>query len=276
MSDHYSRGAAGTTPLLVLSKITAILDAFTLTQPVMTSSEIHRRTGIPESTVRRLVANMTDVGFLDHTPDGVQIGAQMASWAVHTKRSRDILSAVRPVLAELRDVPHETVSFVREERGLRVCLAVAETRHSLRREMYVGKLLPLEGASGRIIADYSRDHLEDSVAPSQTTAGPTIGATGASADEHPTGYAITIDEIGIAEIAAPVFGSTADLLGVISISGPRLRMSLHQCHHWSDLLVHRAEHLTRTMGGTLPVRTAPQHPPAIGTGTGTGTASRLS
>ena len=42
-------------PLLVLSKITEILDAFSLSRPSMTLGEIHQATGLPTSTVQRLV-----------------------------------------------------------------------------------------------------------------------------------------------------------------------------------------------------------------------------
>ena len=47
--------------LLVLGKITDILDAFTLQRPVLGLGEIQQATGIPTSTVQRLVSNMSRV-----------------------------------------------------------------------------------------------------------------------------------------------------------------------------------------------------------------------
>ena len=40
-------------PLLVLGKITEILDAFSLAHPEMTLGEIQQATGLPTSTVQR-------------------------------------------------------------------------------------------------------------------------------------------------------------------------------------------------------------------------------
>jgi hypothetical protein len=48
----------GIKPLLVLSKIRGILDAFSLAQPALTLSELRAATEFPTSTVQRLVANL--------------------------------------------------------------------------------------------------------------------------------------------------------------------------------------------------------------------------
>ncbi|WP_261862657.1 helix-turn-helix domain-containing protein, partial [Mycobacterium montefiorense] len=54
--------SAGMKPLLVLAKIRGIMDAFTLSAPELTLSEIRARTGYPTSTVQRLVANLVGKG----------------------------------------------------------------------------------------------------------------------------------------------------------------------------------------------------------------------
>ncbi|WP_243794380.1 hypothetical protein [Saccharopolyspora gloriosae] len=57
----------------------------------------------------------------------------MAYWGVAAGKDLDVLSVVNPVLKELRDATGETASFFRSEGEHRVCVAVAETRHALRR-----------------------------------------------------------------------------------------------------------------------------------------------
>ncbi|MBB5167553.1 helix-turn-helix domain-containing protein [Mycobacterium sp. AZCC_0083] len=71
----------GIKPLLVLSKISGILDAFSLARPVLTLSELRYATGFPTSTVQRLVANLVAEGFLERDEDRYRIGAKMAYWA---------------------------------------------------------------------------------------------------------------------------------------------------------------------------------------------------
>ena len=60
---------AGAGPLLVLVKISEILDAFTLDRPALTIGEIRAATGFPASTVQRLVTNLVALGFLDRQGD---------------------------------------------------------------------------------------------------------------------------------------------------------------------------------------------------------------
>jgi hypothetical protein len=57
MATDEGAGASSQQPLLVLGKITEILDAFSLSRPSMTLGEIQQATGLPVSTVQRLVSN---------------------------------------------------------------------------------------------------------------------------------------------------------------------------------------------------------------------------
>jgi hypothetical protein len=90
----------GIKPLLVvLSKIRGILDAFALTRPALSLSELRSATGFPTSTVQRLVANLVAEGFLDRDGDRYRIGATMAYWAAPAIQGIDRLRAVTPALA---------------------------------------------------------------------------------------------------------------------------------------------------------------------------------
>lgn len=68
------------------------------------------------------------------------------------------------------------------------------------------------------------------------------------------GYAVTVGERedGASGLSAPVFSSTAELVGSLTISGPTIRMSLGRCEGWVDLLVEAAEEVTRLLGGRFP------------------------
>lgn len=247
-------------PLLVLGKIAEIFDAFSLAQPVMTVGQLQYATGLPGSTVQRLVGNLIAQGLLDRTASGVRIGSRMAYWAALSTPNLDVLPVVRPVLDELRDVTGEAASFFRGEQEFRVCVAIAQTRHSLRREMHVGKILPLTvGSAGRVLLAYDRALLD------RVTARPLVAFTESTVTDphefrrlvdraHKDGYAVTVGERDSAGsgLSAPVFGAAAEIVGAMTISGPRLRMARERCLEWTDLLVTRAEQVTRTLGGRLP------------------------
>ncbi|GAA1394797.1 IclR family transcriptional regulator [Pseudonocardia kongjuensis] len=251
---------AGRTPLLVLGKITDILDAFTLQAPVLSLGEIQQATGLPTSTVQRLVSNMVAAGMLDRVGDRVRIGVRMAYWAGAAARGADLLELAVPVLRELRDTTGETATLFRTERGLRVCVAMAETRHALRREMHVGKIAPLHtGSAGRVLLAWD-DALAGRVlaGPLETITDHTVTDPGALrallAGTRRDGFAITTAERddGGSGLAAPVFDQAGAVAAALTVSGPTIRLTRERCEQHVDLLVGAAERLTRTLGGRPP------------------------
>jgi DNA-binding IclR family transcriptional regulator len=247
-------------PLLVLGKITEILDAFSFDRPSLTLGEIQQSTGIPTSTVQRLVTNLVAQGFLDRAGDRIRIGVRMAYWAATATKDLDVLSIVNPVLKEVRDMTGETACFFRPEQNYRVCVAIAETGHALRRDMYVGKVIPLNvGSASRVLLAYDSSLAErilsgtlEQMTAESITQKDTLRS--AVAQARADGYAITTGEreTGASGLSAPVFDSAADIIGAVTISGPTLRMPLSQCEEWVDLLVSHAEQITRTLGGRYP------------------------
>jgi DNA-binding IclR family transcriptional regulator len=258
--DEPQNQGAAHTPLLVLGKITEILNAFTLRQPSLTLRDIQRATGLPASTVQRLVTNLVANGFLDRTGDRFRIGVKMAYWAAAAAKELDVLDVVSPVLKDLRDRTGETACFFRVEGEQRVCVAVAETRHALRREMAVGRVFPLTaGSSGRVLlawtpglADAVLRHepprLTDSTVTNRDELRRLVKQTAAD------GYAIAAGERidGASGLAAPVFDAAADLVGAVTVQGPTLRMPYETCVEWVEVVVEHAERITRALGGRFP------------------------
>ncbi len=255
-----SSARSNNNPLLVLGKITAILDAFSLSKPVLTLGDIREATGLPTSTVQRLVTNLTSQGFLDRDDDAYRIGLRMAYWAAPATRGMEILDVISPLLKELRDTTGETACFFKAEQHFRVCVAIAETRHALRREMHIGKVMPLHaGSAGRVLLAWDPELLEAVLQdPLESITESTITSSEDLADvvkrTRADGFAITVGERedGASGLSAPVFDSSANVLGAVTISGPTLRMPQKQCEAWVETLLETAEHMTRLVGGRFP------------------------
>lgn len=247
-------------PLLVLAKITAILDAFTLERPSMTATEIRRVTGIPASTAHRLLGNLVEHGFLDRAGDDYAIGARMAFWAGPAVRARALGDLLPPQLLALRDATEETACFFIAERGSRVCVGVAETLHGLKREMYVGRIQPLHvGSAGRVILAWRHDLLEQVLAsPLEPMTESTITDPDALravvARTRADGYAITAGERVEASsgVSAPVFDAHGVLAGALTVMGPTLRLTEESCAELIDVVVAAADRLTASIGGRRP------------------------
>jgi DNA-binding IclR family transcriptional regulator len=250
----------GIKPLLVLSKIRGILDAFSLTRPALTLSELRSATGLPTSTVQRLVANLVAEGFLDRDGDRYRIGATMAYWAAPASRGIDRLRAVTPALQQLRDSTGETACFFIREGPYRVCVAMAETTHAIRREMHVGKIVALQaGSAGRVLMAWDDVALRDVLAgplesfTEQTVVDPEVLREDVAAVRR-TGWSYTEGErdTGAAGLSAPVFDGQAQLVGAMTISGPTSRVTRALADSWAEDLVRSAETATRLLGGRLP------------------------
>lgn len=259
-ADAPPRLSPGIKPLLVLAKIRGILDAFTLSQPILTLAEIRAATAYPTSTVQRLVANLVAEGFLDRHDDGFRIGVNFAYWAAPATRGLDVVDILQPVLTALRNETGETTTLFRNEQDMRVCVAMAETAHGIRREMHLGKILALHtGSAGRVLLAWDPDALER-VLSSPLEFYTTSTITDAErlrevvAETRRAGYATTSDERdeGASGVSAPIFNSSGAVYAAIGISGPSTRVTPEKLEVWSEVLVAAAEQGTRLIGGRLP------------------------
>lgn len=247
----------GIRPLLVLSKIRQILEVFSPDQPELTFLEIRRATELPASTCQRLVSNMVAEQFLDRHGDKYRIGLRLGYWAAPAGAGLDVSEIVHPALVGLRDTTGETSCLYRREGSVRVCVAMAETYHAIRREMYVGKLMPLHaGSASRVLLAWDEAAAED-VLSRPLEAFTTTTVTDPSVlrallnQTRQQGYAITLEERdpGAASVSAPVFGPGRTLVGALGISGPTQRLSSQQAAKWAPVVVRAAEQATRLLGG---------------------------
>ncbi|MET3920360.1 DNA-binding IclR family transcriptional regulator [Arthrobacter sp. UYEF20] len=223
-------------------------------------AEIRDSTGLPTSTVQRLVGNLVGHGFIDRVDDRYRIGVRMAYWAAPATRGMEVLDIIGPLLKTLRDSTGETACFFKAEQQYRVCVAMADTRHALRREMHLGKILPLHaGSAGRVLLAWDPE-LMDAVrhAPLESITDSTITSSedleAAVKRTRSDGFAITVGERedGASGLSAPVFDSAAALVGAVTISGPTLRMPLETCEAWVEPLLATADNMTRLIGGRFP------------------------
>lgn len=260
MSGPENPAKSSSSALLVLGKISSILDAFSLSRPVLSLSDIRESTGLPTSTVQRLVTNLMSQGFLDRDEDAYRIGMRMAYWAAPATRGVEVLDIIGPLLKTLRDTTGESACFFQTEQHERVCVVLAETHHALRREMHLGMVLPLHaGSAGRVLLAWDaelmdavvRDPLKSMTDATITNAEYLVSAVKKTRTD---GYAITVGERedGASGLSAPVFDSTARIVGAVTISGPTLRMPLQTCESWVEPLLATAENMTRLISGRFP------------------------
>ena len=222
----------GTPPLLVLNKVSRLLDCFTVEEPAPTLQQLTRRTGLPASTCQRLVHNLVREGFLDRDGDRYRIGMAFVRWAAPGTVGLDLVELVRPEVARLRDETGETACLYVRDGAFRTVVAVAETRHVVMRLFKVGMVMPMHaGAPGKVFLAYDRaaraDVLRHGLARFTAQTPVEVETLDRQAQQCRTdGYSVAFSERheGVGSISAPVFDQAGELAAVLGIGAPTQRV----------------------------------------------------
>jgi DNA-binding IclR family transcriptional regulator len=105
MAVQDGRVARTSTGESVLTRAVRILEVFTADAPVLSVSELARRSRLPLPTASRLVGELTRHGFLARRPDGrVQVGMRMWELAYRASPTLTLREAAMPFLGDLHAV----------------------------------------------------------------------------------------------------------------------------------------------------------------------------
>ncbi|KZM71997.1 IclR family transcriptional regulator [Nocardia terpenica] len=96
-----SGGRTAASPVSMIERMTLILDAFDATTPTLTLLELVERTGLPRSTVHRILDQMIRLRWLAHTSGGYRLGMRTLELGGLTADHNEIREAVSPLLHEL-------------------------------------------------------------------------------------------------------------------------------------------------------------------------------
>ncbi|GAB3273143.1 IclR family transcriptional regulator [Sinomonas notoginsengisoli] len=253
-------------PLLVLAKVSAILDCFSVEVPEPTLQQIIHGTGLPASTCQRLVQNMVREGFLDKEGDRYRIGIQLVRWATPGTIGLDIVGTVRPILHALRDETGETACLYVRDGAYRTVVSVAETRHVVMRPFYVGQVMPIHaGAPGKIFLAFDPDArvaIQDAELTRFTAHTPDSWE---QLDEQvelarSQGFFAAFGERNsdVGSISAPVYNHAGDLAAVLGVGFPVQRVGPDDVERLGPAVARAAREASEAMGYRAPQR----HPAA--------------
>jgi DNA-binding IclR family transcriptional regulator len=193
-----------------------MLDAFDISKPRLTVSELARKTDLPKSTALRLARTLESKGYLVQLDGGAwRLGPSTAWLAARYQVAFDLKGVVHPALRRLSLVTRKTASFFVHEGDVRVRLVRIEGDGQTMQ--HVGEQLPLDrGSAGKVILAFT-------------------GSAGQPYDEiRRLGYHVTIGEAlgNLASVSAPVFGAGWSVVGALSVSCLRDSVAMN------DLVAH--------------------------------------
>lgn len=214
-----------------------ILNVFTEHDSELTLAELASRTGFHKSTILRLADSLQKYSYLQRTPTGTfKIGYKALHLGYVYQCGFSFSHLVPQVLRQIVDEVQESASFYVRDGDERVCLLRHEPNRSIRDSIHVGNRLPLNvGAGGHVILAFSG------------TSGKKYARIRACC------YAVSVGERDpdTAAIASPIFGVRNELLGVLSISGPRYRLEPRGLESFAPILLEHAAELTSKCGGDM-------------------------
>ena len=209
-------------PASVLDRIIAILDAVKESAGALSVTDVAVRTGLPKSTVSRLVAELIAQRYLERTEDGVALGLRLFELGTRASIPRRLIGAAAPVIRQLREVTGERVGLWVQQGTDMVSIAAVAGRLPMLPTRAGMRSPALTTASGKAylafcadqgvvdrvsapLADAAADHFRDELLHVRSAV-----------------VAMDMEESypGILAVASPVLSADRGVVGAISVAGP--------------------------------------------------------
>ena len=215
---------------------------------------------VSRSTAYRLVMTLSDLGLVDRAAGGgYQPGPTAYQWASKLLDQLDVRSLAAPGMRRLWRESGESVNLALLRDSELVYVEALESPGMLRTVEEVGTNVPIHAAAiGKAVAAHLEpDHLArllppepyPSLGPGGVTTWPQLRAKLETV--RADGFALDMEEVaeGVACVAAPVL-SNGRVLGAISLSGPRTRMTDERLGGLGELVKAVAEEVSELLGAT--------------------------
>lgn len=156
MSGNYA-------PIPIIDRMSAVLNNILESSDGMRATELLNKVAVPKTTLYRLLASMTENGFLTYFPEtGIySLGTKfMTSYVSVDERAGRLREAAMPYLRSLADTVHQTVKLTVISGLLSYTIASVESSSPLRISIDTGAVFPLHaGAAGKILMCCLDDNL---------------------------------------------------------------------------------------------------------------------
>lgn len=219
-----------------VDRAVSILRAMSAESAPISLADLSRATGLYKSTVLRLIASLERASLVSRRPDGHYV---LGTFAYQLGRAYEathhLVEILRPILADLVAQGTESASFhVYDTSTMRLCILRIDSHHSTLDSIRAGDQLPLDkGAAGKLLLAFHGSGLIP-------TADNVVALSLGERDPH------------CAAVAVAVFDSSNQIVGAISLSGPRERFTPESIQSMTNLCCKAARQATQVLGGKWP------------------------
>jgi DNA-binding IclR family transcriptional regulator len=248
-AERYSIGAVAN----ALALLAAIAE-----RDVLGLGEAASIAGVSKSTAYRLLATLEVAGLVERLPEsGYRAGVQAIRWASRLLAGVDVRSVAMPNLRRLRDATGETVNLAILRGTSLVYLEILESPAAFRMADVPGAIVPVHAtALGQSIAVHvDPQRLAELLGPEPyerfTKHTPTTWREfNVNLDSSRSrGYGVDLEEaaIGVACVGAAILEGDR-VIGAVSVSAPRARMSDERISEVGELLVKATDDISARLG----------------------------
>ncbi len=147
------------------ARLLSVLDVFGEDRPVLTLTELAEGTGMPLSTVHRLVGELVGWGALERGADGrYRVGLKLWELGSLSPRSLPLRDLALPFLKDLAEVTHENVQLSVLDGGHVVFVERLSGRGAVRTRTRVGgRLATVATAGGLVLLAHAPEEVREAV-----------------------------------------------------------------------------------------------------------------
>ncbi len=243
---------AGMTSVRAVDRSIAILQSFTVEQPLMSVVELQKRVGLSRPTLYRLLHTLASRGLIEAEgdPQRFRLAHGVMSLAHVWLKALDVVHVARPVVEDLRDRTGETAALFRIEEDRGICILEYESRHVLSISRGIGDSLTLaQGATGKaMLAFMDPERQAEFLGRLPKEARAQLEEPLRSAKRK--GYTISRGEIFVGAVAAsaPYFDHRGSVIGSVGIYGPSARVNEEKVAEFAKLVVEAGAKISRLLG----------------------------
>ncbi|MGE0211204.1 MAG: IclR family transcriptional regulator [Parvibaculaceae bacterium] len=238
----------------------AILESFDVSNASQSLAAISRRLKIPKATALRILRALEEKRYVFRNPGD---GSYSLSFGVLGLAQRylaefEILTIVRPMLADLAAETGETAHFGVLQETEVVYLDIAESPRRVRAYVVRGDHIAAHcvAAGKAILAHVERPKLEAFLVDKleRFTPATIVDRQQFLSDLGQTrrrGYALNVGEWNpdVTGVSAPIFSQNERVLGAIGVAGPISRLDLRNAHQVGKIVSRYARRVSEVLGG---------------------------
>ena len=244
----------------LFTKMMAVLNCFTRTNGQLTISDIVEKTGLPRTTVHRIVASLRDVELLDQNGrrQTYRLGLQMFYFGSVVMANLDLNTHAHPHILALHQLTGEIVHLHIFDGSQMVCIEREEMGDNRLTTLTTIEAAPTYCTSvGKAFLAFQPAELIARIASEEQLkprTAKTIGAVSELEAEllrtRERGYAIDDEEneIGTRCVGAPIRDSRGRVFAAISVSATSERLPISRIHGLAPVVIQTADAISASLG----------------------------